>query len=253
MDCTFCMDCVHACPHDNVGLIGVSPGKDLGTGGHRPSVGPFATRFDLGVLVLILVFGALANAAGMITPVASLLDRARFLFDLQRPVIIALFLAVIMFLIPGFIICFAGLLSRRLGGLQIPLKPFISDFGMTMVPLGFAMWLAHFVFHLFTGSHMPIPVIQRIALDLHLTFLGQPNWGISSLAVPQLLDFEILFLDLGLLFSLYAGWRVAQRYHREKNRRLLIFTPWSLVYLLFFLVAIWIIFQPMDMRGTMRA
>jgi cytochrome c oxidase assembly factor CtaG len=253
MDCTFCMDCVAACPHDNVGLIGVTPGKELWTGEQRSSIGPFASRFDLAVLVLILVFGALANAAGMIAPVAALLDRARFLFDLQRPVIIALFLAVGMFLIPGFIVWMAGFLSRRLGRLQVPLKPFISDFAMTMAPLGFAMWLAHFVFHLFTGSHMPVPVIKRIALDLHLTFLGKPDWGIASWAVPQLLDFEILFLDLGLLVSLYAGWRVAQRYNNSKNSCLLIFTPWSLVYILFFLVAIWIIFQPMDMRGTMMS
>ena len=253
MDCTFCMDCVEACPHENVGLIAVTPGRDLWTGEQRSSIGPFAKRFDLAMLVLILVFGALTNAAGMIAPVAAVLDRAQFLFDLQRPLIIALFLAVGMFLVPGLIVYLAGSLSRRLGRLDVPLKAFLSDFAMTMVPLGFAMWLAHFVFHLFTGSHLPIPVIQRIARDLHLTFLGQPNWGISSWALPQLLDFEILFLDLGLLVSLYAGWRVAQRYHSAKNRRLLIFTPWSLVYLLFYLVAIWIIFQPMDMRGTMRA
>ena len=99
------MDCVQACPHDNVGLIGVIPGKDLWTGEQRSSIGPFANRFDLAVLVLILVFGALANAAGMIAPVAALLDRARFLFDLQRPVVIALFLAVGIFLIPGLIVC----------------------------------------------------------------------------------------------------------------------------------------------------
>ena len=98
--------------------------------------------------------------------------------------IIALFLLVGMFLIPALIVCMAGFLSRRLGGLGVPLKPFISDFAMTMVPLGFAMWLAHFVFHLFTGSHMPIPVIQRIALDIHLSLFGKPDWGIASWAVP---------------------------------------------------------------------
>ena len=253
MDCTFCMDCVDACPHDNVGLIGVTPGKDLWTGEKRSSIGSFSSRFDLSVLVFILVFGALANAAGMIAPVAALLERARLLFDLQRPVLIALFLAVAMFLIPGLAIFLAGFLSLRLSGLQVPLKRFISDFTMTMVPLGFAMWLAHFVFHLFTSSHMPIPVIERIALDLHLTFFSKPDWGIASWAVPQLLDFEIFFLDLGLLVSLYAGWRVAQRYDTSRNSCLRIFTPWSLVYILFFLVAVWIIFQPMDFRGTMMS
>ena len=253
MDCTFCMDCVEACPHQNVGLIAVIPGKELWSGEPRSSIGPLAKRFDVAVLVFILVFGALANAAGMIAPVAILLDRAQFLFDLQRPAVIALFLTFGMLLIPGLIVCLAAFLSRRLGRLQMPIKPLISDFAMTLVPLGFATWLAHFVFHLFTGSHMPIPVVERIALDLHLGWFGKPDWGISSWAVPQLLDFEILFLDLGLLVSLYAGWKVAQRYHNSKKRSLLIFTPWSLVYVLFFLVAIWIIFQPMEMRGTITS
>ena len=25
LDCTFCLDCVHACPHDNVGILAVRP------------------------------------------------------------------------------------------------------------------------------------------------------------------------------------------------------------------------------------
>ena len=115
MDCTFCMDCVHACPHDNVGLIAVTPGKDLWNGEQRSSIGPYSTRFDLAVLVLILVFGSLANAAGMIAPVAAVLDRARFLFDLQRPVIVALFLPGGIFLIPGLIVYLAGLLEPSPG------------------------------------------------------------------------------------------------------------------------------------------
>ncbi|MBV8377281.1 MAG: hypothetical protein JO279_09785, partial [Verrucomicrobia bacterium] len=195
--------------------------------------------------------GALTNAAGMIAPVTALLNRARFLFGLPRPVLLALFLATALFLVPAVVISLAAFLSRRLGRLQAPLKPLICDFAMTMVPLGFAMWLAHFVFHLFTSSHMPVPVIQRIVLDFHLISSGMPNWGIASWAVPQLLDFEIFFLDLGLLGSLYAGWRVAQRYDNAEKNRLLVFTPWSLVYFFYFLAAIWIVFQPMDLRGTM--
>ena len=29
MDCTFCLDCIHACPHDNVGILAEAPGKEL--------------------------------------------------------------------------------------------------------------------------------------------------------------------------------------------------------------------------------
>ncbi len=249
-DCTFCLDCARACPHDNVGILAVVPGKDLWNGVQRSSVGSFANRLDFAVLVLILVFGALTNAAGMIGPVSALLDQAQFLFDLQRPIAIALFLLGGMLLIPGSLVCIAASLSRSLGGIAVPLKSLISDFASTLVPLGFGMWLAHFVFHLFTGSHTPIPVIQRVSQDLHLPLLGKPDWSIVSWAVPQLLDFEILFLDFGLLVSLYAGWRVAQRYGKANGRSLFVFAPWSMLYVLFFLVAIWIIFQPMDLRGT---
>src|SRR5271165_1132546 len=251
MDCTFCMDCVHSCPHDNVGLITVFPGKQLWNGEQRSSIGLFKKRFDLAVLVLILVFGALANAAGMIAPVTLVFERAQLLFGFDRPVVVALFLAAAVLVLPGLAIWIAGITSRRLGKVDATIISFVSDFTMSLAPLGFAMWLAHFVFHLFTGSHTPIPVVQRIAVDLHLALLGKPNWAIASWASPQLLDFEILFLDLGLLLSLYAGWKLAERYNNSRKRCFQIFAPRAVVYILFFLAAIWIIFQPMDMRGTM--
>src|SRR5262249_43033435 len=70
MDCTACLDCVHACPHDNVGLLAQAPGADLWNDRPRSGVGRFACRPDLAALVLVLVFGAFANAAGMVGPVA---------------------------------------------------------------------------------------------------------------------------------------------------------------------------------------
>jgi cytochrome c oxidase assembly factor CtaG/polyferredoxin len=251
MDCTFCMDCVQACPYDNVGVIAVIPGKELWTGEQRSSIGAFRNRFDVAALVSILVFGALANAAGMTVPVTNFLDWTRYRVDLERPTVVALFLGASILILPASMLFIAGMASRWLGKVRDSTKPLIADFAMTLAPLGFAMWLAHFVFHLFTGSHTPIPVMQRIAGDLHLALAGRPNWGITSWAVPQLLDFEIFFLDLGLLLSLYAGWRVAARYTHRKERSLLAFAPWAVIDILFFAVAIWVIFQPMSMRGTM--
>jgi hypothetical protein len=205
------------------------------------------------VLVLILVFGALTNAAGMIAPVASLLYQAQIVFDLPRSLVVALFLLIGMILVPGLLVCGTGILSRKLGKISVPLAPVISDFAMTLVPLGFGMWIAHLVFHLFTGSHTPIPVIQRVAHDLNIPVFGKPDWAIASWALAQLLDFEIIILEAGLLGSLYAAWKVAKRYRNTTGRSWLVFAPWSLLDLLFFLVAIWIIFQPMDMRGTMMS
>ena len=93
MDCTFCLDCIHACPHDNIGIPAGVPGRmrDEGGGmrderGERrnekdeneeslnyscliPHPSSFRDRPDLAALILVLVFGAFANAAGMVGPV----------------------------------------------------------------------------------------------------------------------------------------------------------------------------------------
>ena len=69
LDCTFCLDCVHACPHKNVGILAVVPGQTLWSDPFRSGIGRFSRRADLAALALVLVFGAFANAAGMVGPV----------------------------------------------------------------------------------------------------------------------------------------------------------------------------------------
>jgi cytochrome c oxidase assembly factor CtaG len=69
MDCTACLDCVHACPHDNVGVLVRTPGAELWHDPPRSGVGRFSRRLDIAALVVVLVFGAFVNAAGMIGPV----------------------------------------------------------------------------------------------------------------------------------------------------------------------------------------
>ena len=72
MDCTFCLDCVHACPYDNVGLIARTPTSELWTDPYRSGLGRFSRRTDLAALVVVLTFGAFLNAFNMIKPVHAL-------------------------------------------------------------------------------------------------------------------------------------------------------------------------------------
>ncbi len=67
MDCTLCMDCVKACPHDNIGLVAVSPLADLQRDPVRSSLGRFSSRVDVATLTLVVVLSGFANAAVMVT------------------------------------------------------------------------------------------------------------------------------------------------------------------------------------------
>ena len=252
LDCTFCLDCVRACPHDNIGIIAVTPGRTLARDHFRSSIGRFAERTDLAALVLVLVFGAFLNAASMTLPVENALSFSRLTLDLiSRPAVLLIFFSLVLGLLPLIAIAGCALASRRLGSITGTVRPIACRFAMTLAPLGAAMWLAHFGFHLFTALLTPIPVVQRLFLDLHIATTGSPWWSLHTPAIPQLLDFQCLALDLGLLVSLYFAWKVSVSL-TAKRKAVAAFLPWGALLSLLYVAGIWIVFQPMEMRGMLH-
>ncbi|MFY9987785.1 MAG: cytochrome c oxidase assembly protein [Chthoniobacterales bacterium] len=253
LDCTFCLDCVRACPHDNIGIIAVTPGRTLVRDQFRSSIGRFAQRTDLAVLVLVLVFGAFLNAASMTLPVENALSFSRLTLDLiPRPVILFIFFALALGLLPLVAVTGCAFVSRRFGAITTSWRAITCRFAMTFAPLGCAMWLAHFGFHLFTALLTPIPVIRRVFLDLHIATTGSPWWSLRMPAIPQLLDFQCLALDLGLLASLYFAWKVSRALVAANRKALGAFLPWGVLLTSLYLCGIWIVFQPMEMRGMLH-
>src|SRR5262249_61949265 len=134
---------------------------------------------------------------------------------------------------------------RGLGLLEASIPEVATSFAYTLVPIGFGMWLAHYCFHFLTSYDAAVPVAKRFAVDLGLTWLGQPAWDCACCrpVTSWLLPLELLFLDMGLLLSLYTGYRLVPS--------LKALTPWALLMVLLFALGVWILFQPMQMRGTL--
>jgi len=63
---------------------------------------------------------------------------------------------------------------------------------------------------------------------------------------------EIVCLDVGLLLTLHSGYRISLGLSSWPSRALKAFAPWALLSLFLFLVGVWIVLQPMQMRGTMQ-
>lgn len=241
MDCTFCLDCVKACPKDNVGLLPVWPGADLLQDEYRSGVGKYSRRPDLAALMLVLTFGAFANAAGMVVPVLRAAEQVSAAW-----VGGTLLLALTVVPLLAAIIC--GNLSHLLGGLRARVSEVIGQLAPALVPLGFSMWLAHFLFHLFTASHAPIPIFQRL---LHEAGFSDrlPDWAVNSLAFMDLPALELLLLDAGFLLALFFLWKRSGAL--VVKRRWGVFLPWAVLALALYAAGVWIIFQPMEMRGTL--
>jgi len=275
MDCTFCLDCIKACPHDNIGILPVAPGRDFVRDPIRSSLGRFSRRPDIAALALVLAFSAFASAAAMVAPVASWRDRLaeRFAMGSALPLTSLLFLVALV-LAPALLVGLAVVGGRLLGrvvrspALKSPLRPrepsgaggsgdgapareMFCRFSLALVPLGLAMWGAHVLFHLLTGWNMPWPVLQRATTDLGIGWLGRPHWVMFGplLGADTLLAIQLLLLDAGLLLSLYVGWRVATGFAPRVWASLRLFAPWASVAAGLYSSGIWVLLQPMQMRG----
>ena len=238
-DCTFCLDCVQACPKQNVGILQATPGKSLFEDRPSSGIGRLSRRPDVAALVLILVFGAFLNAAGMTEPVMLWMHRWHARLGSMLPVVTAMYIAGLL-IVPVTLAAVCGWISRRAA--QQSWKDLTCSFTLALVPVGFAMWLAHFSNHFFAGWSTVIPAVARFFCRSSLINYPAPSW------IPSL---ELCFLDLGLLLTLYATWRVARRLSTGDGMALAAMSPWAVLAGALYSAGVWIVFQPMQMRGMM--
>jgi cytochrome c oxidase assembly factor CtaG len=256
LDCTLCLDCIHACPHENVGILAFVPGQTLWSDPFRSGIGRLSQRADLAALVLVLVFGAFANAAGMIGPVVQWQAQLRTLLGNPPQLLVTTACyALAIIALPLATVAAAAIVSRRWGMLTENWYHVATRFSFALIPIGFGMWLAHYSFHLLTSWDTIIPATQRFTADFGWNALGQPLWQCSCCrpAAEWIPHLEILMLDFGLLLSLYTGFRIAEANTTRVSQALKAFSPWALLIILLFAFGVWIVFQPMEMRGTLPA
>lgn len=249
MDCTFCLDCVHACPKDNVALATRTVGPDLWSDAWRSGIGRLGERPDVALLVTVFTFGALLNAFAMVSPVAAAMDWLSATTGLRSegPVLAILF-GLGLLVEPAILLGLASW-GTRAAGVRQPLLRILARFAPGLVPIGFAVWIAHYLFHFVTGFWGFVPVLQALVRDLGAPILGAPRWELAGApAGPWLLPVEMGLLFLGLVVSWTVSARIAR--HLAPRRAALAALPWQVLALGLALAAAWLLNQPMEMRGT---
>jgi hypothetical protein len=249
LDCTFCLDCVHACPHDNVGVMTRLPGAELWADGSRSGLGTVQARPDMAALVLVFTFGALLNAFGMVSPVYALQAWLAGLLGTtaRAPVLAVLFVAGLV-VEPAMLLGLTAWGSRRLSGLREPVLRLGMRYAFSLVPLGFGVWVAHYAFHFLTGILTIVPVTQNALVELGWPVLGEPNWSLGGMRPGAVYILELGMLGLGLLGSWIVAVRLARRDVPAAPWRA--YLPWALLHLVLAAAAVWLLTQPMEMRGT---
>jgi polyferredoxin len=249
MDCTFCLDCVHACPHDNVGIISRLPAGELTTDTQRSGIGYFSRRKDLAALSVVFAFGAVLNAFGMVSPIyAAQSWLAGVLRINQEAPILGLIFVAGLIIEPALLLVLAAWLTKKWGGSRSAILPLIIRHSYALVPIGFGIWLSHYGFHFLTGIYTIIPVFQSALANVGWPILGEPMWALGGLPESAVYPIELGFLGLGLLGSLLVIYRQSEEDPETNTGR--VFSVWAGLCLLLWISAIWLLSQPMEMRGT---
>jgi ferredoxin len=250
LDCTLCMDCVHACPHDNIALAPRIPGVELADSRRRSGIGRLSRRWDISALAVVFTFGALVNAFGMIgasrtteSALSTMLGTSS-----EAPALAIVFTAGLLVL-PVVLLGAAAALTRRAAMdrartvLQIAV-----NFAYALVPFGFGMWLAHYGFHLLTGAFAIVPVVQRAAAQAAGTaVLGAPLWQLTGMRPGSVFPIQTGFILLGAIGSCAAALQLAERDY--PSRAVGAAVPWWVIVIALAVAALWLVAQPMEMRG----
>jgi hypothetical protein len=253
LDCTFCLDCVQACPHDNVGILSRLPAEELLTDPVRSGVGLLSRRRDLSALAIVFTFGALLNAFGMVSPVYALEGWLASTLHLQREApVLGLVFSLFLVVEPVVMLGAAGWLTARWAGRRGGALQAVVRYSYALIPLGFGVWLAHYGFHFLTGLLTFIPVAQSaVAAVAGWPVLGEPAWHLTGLPERVVYPVELGFLGLGLLGSLLLTYRLAEEEPGARRGR--VFAVWATLCVALCVSGFWLMSQPMEMRGTFLA
>jgi polyferredoxin len=224
-DCTLCLNCLRACPYDNVALNIRSPVREaLET---KP-------KTDWTWFVVFLTWAGLFNAFAMIPPYYNLATWLSGVLGTQNE---ALLLALI----------FVGLL-----GLGCTLTLWAARGGLrhwvgVLMPLAVAIWGGHYLFHFVTGANTLLPnIVAALArLGLPLEPLGLP----AAVRLDAIFPFQVVVSYLALLASGFVAFKKARQ--ASPRETLLEVLPMLLLALLLNTLTILIFSQPMQARGSL--
>lgn len=250
LDCTMCLDCVHACPHDNIALVTRTPGAELLERGRRSGIGRLSQRADLAALAVVFTFAALVSAFAMTSPAYAVEQRLAATIGTRSewPVLTIVFLVALL-IAPALLLWGAAAITRVFAENRGTLRATVLAYAYALIPIGLGMWVAHYGFHLFTGVLTIVPVVQSAVVDAFgHPLLGGPFWGWVGLQPGAVFPIQLGCVVLGAAGSLAMVQAISQR--DQPTRPVLASVPWLAVVLLIATTALWILSQPMEMRAV---
>ena len=224
-DCTLCLNCLRACPYDNVALAVRAPTFEAEAA--RP-------RFDAALLLTVLAWGGLLNAFAMVPAYAHLAANLSKVLHTRDETLLLLLIQ------GGWLLGGVGLsvlAARAAGGT-------LRGWAVILAPLAVAIWGGHALYHFLIGAGTFWPVVLGALARLGLPI--SPPRPYAVLRLDAAFPFQVALTYLALGAGAYAAWRRARAGGHARRA-----APVTLLSVLFAVITLWIFAQPMQARGSL--
>lgn len=249
--CNFCSECIKSCSQDNIVIRSRSFAKDLW----------FAAKgyMDEAFLAMTLVGITIVLTGEMVEPWHRWMDIAGKLVPFNalgitshasiEKITSLTALTIGSLLIPSLMLALTALGVRNATKPESPLsfRETFVQFAYMFIPVGLSMHLAHNISHLFKEGPGIVPAIQRTLNEYTGMNLGEPDWSVLPLMGDETIFWlqMVTFIVLNV-FSLYAGYRIAVRYYKEKALKA--FIPMAALAVFLMIINVFVLGQPMSPR-----
>jgi YHS domain-containing protein len=243
--CIQCMECVQACPHDNLALNVRPWGSDLVTQG-RP-------RADEAYLALLML--AITGFHGVtMTPVwQQLIDAIRGMADVGRVVGFSVGMTMLML---GPIGVYAALVfvSKTLGkgaSLQpLTYRDYFIQYAYALLPIALFYHIAHNMEHLLMEGPKVLAMVSD-PFGWGWNMFGTANWSIPPLiSLEKLWIVQVVLVLIGHVYSLWVAQRTSLRLFGSSKAAFRSQLPMLLGMIAFSVFSLWLLKQPMEMRTS---
>lgn len=197
--CGLCMECIRACPHDNIAINLRSFSVDLA----KPSA-----RIDEAFKAFIMLASAMIYAGVLLGPWGAFKDAAYNVGTRAWFIYAAIFLTIIFVILPGFFWLMISLTSRPSPkGRGVGVRAFAS-LATTLIPLGLMFWVAFSLsFVLTNASYILVSLSDPLGLGWNLFGTANTAWKpmLTSILAPA----QTLALVGGLIWSARTAQKAA--------------------------------------------
>jgi ferredoxin len=238
--CIFCMECVRACPHDNVALNLRSFGRDL--------VKPRPARFDEAAMVIVMLAMSTFHGITMTPAWEHIVSSLQASWSIGHLPAFSLSMAGFLTVLGLLYVAFVALSFAVARAPAMNLKQLAVRYSYAFLPIALFYHLAHNVLHFaIEGGTLARVISDPFGWGWNLFGTAHMTTG-PLLSIQGVGILTVALILTGHLWSLAVGHKIALQVYDSKGMATRSQLPIMAGMIAYSILSLWLVGQPMQMK-----